>query len=307
MEKDKVIVSGVNGFVGHHVARELHNDGAYVVGIGRDKEVDADIYESVDEYHQADLTKDWPETSKAKAIIHLAGLAAVGPSFNNPQLYYEVNTSIVTNLCENYLKQDYRPRIIIVSSGAVYDSNQPMPINENGKTDHSSPYAISKVFNEKQAAFYRSQGLDCVIVRPFNHIGPGQSEGFILPDLYSRLDTLIETNECITAGNLENRRDYTDVRDIAKAYGKLALAPTLMHNTYNICSSVSISGKEILNELEEAMNLKKVNCKIDKSLIRPTDPQEIIGDASRLRDELGWEPKISIHQTVVDFVKSKNK
>ena len=307
MEKDKVVISGINGFVGHHVARELRSEGVSVIGISRETEVDSDISDVVDEYHQADLTDKWPETSKARAIINLAGLAAIGASFENPQMYYNVNTSIVTKLCENYLKRDYRPRIIIVSSGAVYDSNQPMPINEYGKTDHSSPYAISKVFNEKQAAFYRSQGLDCVVVRPFNHLGPGQSEGFILPDLYSRLDMLSETNECITAGNLENRRDYTDVRDIAKAYGKLALAPTLMHNTYNICSGVSISGREILNELEEAMNLKKVSCKIDKSLIRPTDPQEIIGDASRLRNELGWEPKISIHQTVVNFVKSKNK
>jgi len=211
---------------------------------------------------------------------------------------------MVTNLCEYYLKQESKPRIILVSSGAIYNPDQTMPINESGDISLSSPYSISKVLNENQAEYYRKRGLDCVVVRPFNHIGPGQSKGFILPDLFDRLSQLGE-NKTITTGNIETRRDYTDVRDIVKAYGRLALAETLKSNIYNICSGKSYSGVEILNILEEIMGLEEVVLEIDQSLVRPNDTPEIIGDSSRLKEELNWQPEIDINQTISDFVKSK--
>lgn len=304
MERDRVIISGINGFVGNHLAKELNNSGVEVVGIGQEDEVNPEISNIVGEYHQADLVETWPETLDAKAIIHLAGLAAVGPSFEKPQVYINANSAMVTNLCEYYLKQESKPRIILVSSGAIYNPDQTMPINESGDISLSSPYSISKVLNENQAEYYRKRGLDCVVVRPFNHIGPGQSKGFILPDLFERLSQLGE-NKTITTGNIETRRDYTDVRDIVKAYGRLALAETLKSNIYNICSGKSYSGVEILNILEEIMGLEEVVLEIDQSLVRPNDTPEIIGDSSRLKEELNWQPEIDINQTISDFVKSK--
>lgn len=306
MDKEKVVISGVNGFVGHHLARELHDAGISVVGIGRETEVSSEISNIVNEYHQADLVQTWPEIPNTKAVIHLAGLAAVAPSFDNPQFYINTNSSMVTNLCEYYVKQDKKPRIVIVSSGVTYSPNQPMPIAEDGVMGFSSPYAVSKVLNENQAAYYRSRGLDCVIVRPFNHIGPGQDKGFILPDFYDRLSSLKEGETTIITGNIETRRDYTDVRDIVRAYGKIALATTLKHNTYNICSGKSLSGADIFNALKSAMDLNDVGYEVNQSLVRPTDIANIVGDSSRLKDELGWEPQIDISQTVIDFVKSKN-
>lgn len=304
MDKEKVVISGVNGFVGHHLARELNSAGLLVVGVGQEATVNADISDIVFEYHQANLIEEWPNVPDVKAVVHLAGLAAVSPSFEKPQLYINANSSMVTNLCEYYLKQDSKPRIVIISSGAIYSPNQPMPISESGEIGFSSPYAVSKVLNENQVAYYRNRGLDCVIARPFNHIGPGQAEGFILPDFYGRLASIGEGERTIITGNIETKRDYTDVRDIARAYCKLALAPNLKNSIYNICSGVSLSGAEIFNELKDAMNLKEVNYKIDSSLVRPTDTKNIVGDASRLKNELGWSPEIDIHQTVIDFVKS---
>jgi GDP-4-dehydro-6-deoxy-D-mannose reductase len=196
--------------------------------------------------------------------------------------------------------------VIIVSSGAIYDSNQPMPITEDSKMGYTSPYAVSKVLTENQAAYYRNRGLDCIVARPFNHIGPGQDEGFILPDFYSRLSSLSENEKVISVGNIETRRDYTDVRDIVRAYGKLALTSTLQHATYNICSGKSLSGADILNGLKNAMNLTDIGFEIDQSLVRPTDIAEIVGDSSRLQNELNWKPEHDIQQTIVDFVNSKN-
>lgn len=305
MSKDRVVVSGINGFVGHHLAHELYNAGVAVIGVSQDPTVSDSIASYVEEYYQAELTESWPAIDNVKAIIHLAGLAAVGPSFDNPQLYINANSAMVTHLCEYYVKQDKKPRIVIVSSGAIYSSDQPMPINEGSKVGLSSPYAVSKVLNENQATYYRSRGLDCVIVRPFNHIGPGQNLGFILPDFYDRLANLEKGKTSIQTGNIETKRDYTDVRDIVKAYRKIALAPTLQHTLYNVCSGHSLSGAEIFNKLKNTLNLKDVTFEIDPALIRPTDIMNIVGDSSLLSNELDWHPEVSIDQTIKDFVKSK--
>jgi GDP-4-dehydro-6-deoxy-D-mannose reductase len=306
MEKTRIAVSGINGFVGHHLAKELSDNNISVIGIGHDHDLSPALEGIVDEYYSADLINNWPEVANVNAVIHLAGLAAVGPSFDDPQRYINGNSSMVTHLCEYYVKQTSKPRVIIVSSGAIYDSNQPMPITEDSKMGYTSPYAVSKVLTENQAAYYRNRGLDCIVARPFNHIGPGQDEGFILPDFYSRLSSLSENEKVISVGNIETRRDYTDVRDIVRAYGKLALTSTLQHATYNICSGKSLSGADILNGLKNAMNLTDIGFEIDQSLVRPTDIAEIVGDSSRLQNELNWKPEHDIQQTIVDFVNSKN-
>lgn len=304
LNKDTVIVTGINGFVGGHLARELHSQGLSVIGIGTDKGATPKLSEILSDYYQADLSERWPETPNVKAIIHLAGLAAVGPSFDDPQKYINLNSAMVTNLCEYYVNKNHKPRIILVSSGAIYDGHQPIPINESGTIGLTSPYAVSKVLNENQATYYRQRGLDCVVVRPFNHIGPGQALGFILPDFYARLSQLDDKSSVIRVGNINTKRDYTDVRDIVKAYGKIALADSLEHTVYNVCSGVSVSGSEILTELQAAMGRTNVSFEIDPALVRPTDIKNIVGDSSYLKEELGWAPQIPLQQTITDFVKS---
>jgi GDP-4-dehydro-6-deoxy-D-mannose reductase len=302
MEKTRIAVSGINGFVGHHLARELVDNNISVVGIGHDNELSPALEGVVDEYYSADLINEWPPIDNVRSVIHLAGLAAVGPSFDDPQRYLNGNSAMVTNLCEYYIKQEAKPRVVIVSSGAIYDPDQPMPISEEGAVGFTSPYAVSKVLVENQAKYYRSRGLECTVVRPFNHIGPGQDKGFILPDFYSRLSSLASDEKAISVGNIKTRRDYTDVRDIVRAYAKIALANTLAYDTYNVCSGKSLSGIDIFNELKQAMHLTDVSFEIDPSLVRPTDIMEISGDSSRLQDELGWRIEHPIEQTVADFV-----
>ncbi len=298
MEKT-VAVTGVNGFVGRHLTKELQDAGCRVIGISREDRCDF-----VDEYYTSDLSQSWPsEVGDVNAIIHLAGLAAVGPSFDNPQMYINLNSAMVTNLCEAYVNQDKKPRIIIISSGSIYDPAQPLPISENGKIGFNSPYSVSKILVENQAEYYRSRGIDCVVVRPFNHIGPGQLPGFLVPDLYEKISTALK-DSAISVGNLETKRDYTDVRDIVRAYGKLALADALAHSLYNVCSSKSLSGVEIFELMKKEMNRPDVTYSIDPSLVRPTDIPEITGDPTRLQTELDWKPEISIEQTLHDFVKA---
>lgn len=297
----KVIISGVNGFVGNHLANELHHNRCDVVGIGRE-----DKCEYVDTYHRSDLAQEWPDnTANVDAVIHLAGLAAVGPSFEQPQTYINLNSAMVTNLCEYYLKQEKKPRIVIVSSGSIYNPNQPLPINEDGEIGFNSPYSVSKILVENQAEYYRNRGLDCIVVRPFNHIGPGQLNGFIVPDLLEKI-VAAEQGASISVGNLETKRDYTDVRDIVKAYGKLALADTLSHTVYNVCSGNSHAGKEIFDLITSKTGRTDVTYETDPSLVRPSDIPEIVGDSTRLKDELGWTPEIPLEQTIEDIVAARN-
>lgn len=303
MHNKRIIITGINGFVGHHLASRLKNSGVNIVGIGHDPSVSESLKDIVETYYSQDLVEAWPDTGEVDGVIHLAGLAAVGPSFDAPQRYINMNSAMVTNMCEYYLKQKKRPRILLVSSGAIYDSNQQLPINEDGRVNFGSPYAVSKVLNENQAKYYRNRGLDCVIARPFNHIGPGQAKGFILPDFYERISEV--TTHTIKVGNIDTKRDYTDVRDIVNAYVLLISASELKSDVYNICSSKSLSGWEILNKLKKELNRPEIEFEIDPSLVRPTDIVEITGDSSRIRGELGWQPIISIDQTIADFVASK--
>ena len=126
------------------------------------------------------------------------------------------------NLLDHAKTSNMQGRAIVVSSGALYDPNQPLPISEESATSPTSPYAIGKLASEHVVDYFRNRGLDAVIARPFNHIGPGQKEGFILPDIYAQLSSVGSGGE-IQVGNLNTRRDYTDVRDIVAGYKALAL------------------------------------------------------------------------------------
>lgn len=304
MANKRIVITGVNGFVGHHVARALFDADVSVIGVGNNHQLSTSLASVVEEYYQQDLAVAWPDIPQIDGVIHLAALAVVGQSFERPQEYITTNSAIMTNLCEYYLRQDKKPRILLASSGTLYNPNQPLPINEDGEIAFSSPYSVSKALNEHQAAYYKSRGLDCVVVRPFNHIGPGQAKGFILPDFYDRI---VNTKESvIRVGNINTKRDYTDVRDVANAYTSLLLAPEIKSFVYNVCSGKSLSGRELLELLKKSLNRNDITFEIDPALIRPTDIPEIIGDASRLQLEIGWIPQIPISQTIRDFVASNS-
>lgn len=301
----KIVITGINGFVGHHLTNELASNNVSVVGIGYEGKLSKALENVVDSYVSADLTKEWPDIGSVDGIIHLAGFAAVGPSFDSPQKYIDGNSSMVTNMCEYYVSRNENPRTVVISSGAIYEADQPMPIDEKGAIGLNSPYAVSKVLTENQAEYYTKRGLDCVVLRPFNHIGPGQAEGFILPDLYKQIND--SEDGVIHVGNLETKRDYTDVRDIVRAYTKIALASSLDHNLYNVCSGKSLSGLEILQILKKYMGREDIVTKVDQTKIRPNDTMEITGDSMRLQSELNWRPEIDIDQTIADFVSSRNR
>ena len=177
-----------------------------------------------------------------------------------------------------------------------------MPISESGAVSFNSPYAVSKILNENQAAYYNLRGLECVVMRPFNHIGPGQLPGFLVPDLIEKIRARTG-DEPITVGNLDTKRDYTDVRDVVSAYRLVATHPeTPKELVYNVCSGESLSGKTILSTISSAMGIDEPPIVVDQSLIRPNDAPDIVGNSQQLSQEFGWVKKFSIDQTIHDIL-----
>jgi GDP-4-dehydro-6-deoxy-D-mannose reductase len=295
-----LVVTGASGFVGRHLAAIASGAGYRVWAIGREDTAPAELA-GVERYVGADLAAGWPITETVDAIVHLAGLAAVGPSFREPQRYLEVNSAMMTALGESLLAQEARTRVVVVSSGAVYSSNSGEPIDERVDTIPNSPYAVAKLLVETQTRYYRHRGLDAVVARPFNHIGPGQSRGFLVPDLTAALRDAPEGTP-LTVGNLDTARDYTDVRDVARAYLALIEAPTLRRFVYNVASGDSRTGREVLAVIADALGRGIPPLVVDPARLRPGDPPRVVASAAALREELGWEPTVDWRTSVREYI-----
>jgi len=300
----KVLVTGANGFVGQHLVRELSENDITVVGVGGSiGSHDKSPY--ITEYLELDLTKT-DEVSKldfkgVDGVIHLAGLAAIGASFDDPMLYISTNIGIEVNLYEAALAQKVSPRFLIISTGALYDPAAHLPLTESSNILPSSPYSVSKIGQEQMARYYHGRQLDSIIARPFNHIGPGQSPGFIVPDLAQQIVAVLDHRASeVMVGNLDAQRDYTDVRDIVRAY-RLLLEKGLSGEIYNICSGTPRSGHDILAGLSQAAGVEpKVSQ--DKSKLRPSDNPIIYGDHQKLTTDTGWQPEIALETTLSDVI-----
>jgi GDP-4-dehydro-6-deoxy-D-mannose reductase len=208
---------------------------------------------------------------------------------------------IEINLFETALQQGVKPRFLIISSGTLYDPQASQPLTEESPVLANSPYAVSKIGQEQMALYYATRGFETIIVRPFNHIGPGQGSGFIVPDFAQQL-VAIEKGEQqeMLVGNLDAKRDYTDVRDIVRAY-HLLIEKGRSGEVYNICSGRPLSGHEILEDLSQAAGLQP-HIKQDPSKMRPSDTPEVSGSHQKLTADTGWQPEISLETTFKDVI-----
>jgi GDP-4-dehydro-6-deoxy-D-mannose reductase len=299
MYMSKVLITGAGGFVGRHLTKELTDNGYEVVT------VDRSVKKSSPNSLQIDLNSakavEQIDFSEITAVMHLAGLAAVGPSFDDPMNYISTNVGIECNLFEEASKQGHKPKFLIVSTGALYDATAPLPLDENSRISPSSPYAVSKLGQEQLALYYTNRGFECVIARPFNHIGPGQGPGFIVPDIAQQVvECETGSKDEVLVGNLDAKRDYTDVRDIARAY-RLLIEKGVSGEVYNICSGRALSGHEILEGIVGVVGNSPKIAKNPK-LMRPADNPVIYGNNNKLKEATGWQPEIDIKQTLTDVV-----
>lgn len=301
----KILVTGANGFVGQHLVKELADNGMTVVGVGGHAGA-SERSPYVNEYLVLDLN-DAEAVSKqldfkdVDGVIHLAGLAAVGPSFDKPLEYITTNVGIEINLFEAALAQGAKPKFLIISSGSLYDAKAPLPLTEESPVVPGSPYAVSKIGQEEMAFHYGLRGFECMVARPFNHIGPGQNPGFLVPDVAQQIIACERGEQSeILVGNLDAKRDYTDVRDIVRAY-RLLLEKGESGQLYNICSGEAVSGHDIVDGLMKAAG-SEAPLKQDQARMRPSDNPEIYGDSSKLHGSTGWQPEVPLGTTLKDVI-----
>jgi GDP-4-dehydro-6-deoxy-D-mannose reductase len=304
---DGVLVTGAGGFVGGHLLELLRAGGARLVGWRRPGEMPhpflADIeWRDVELLDGAAIDRALGEAAPT-AIFHLAGAAHVGQSWNTIRQTYEGNVLATHRLFESLRRLRLSPRILVAGSATIYRP-QDRPLVEDDPLAPTSPYAASKLAQEMLArAQWADTGLPSLIVRSFNHVGPRQAPDYVAPSI-ARQVALIEAGQAepvLTVGNLEARRDLTDVRDTVRAYVALMERgePGL---PYNVCSGRPLAIGELLDVF---LSRARVPVRIvqDPRRFRPNDPPLLVGDHSRLTRATGWAPRIPVGQTVDDLLK----
>ncbi len=238
-------------------------------------------------------------------VYHLAGQAFVGQSWSDPWGTIEVNVRAQLNLLEAALAERLNPRLLSVGSMEEYGRVAPadLPIHEDHPLRPDSPYGVSKVAQDMLGLqYFLSRGLPIIRVRPFNHIGPRQSRRFVAPAFASQIAAIEEGRQppVIQVGNLSACRDFTDVRDVVRAY-MLALEHGEPGAVYNIGSGQSHSIQSLLDRLLSLSKIK-ITVETDATRLRPSDVPDVVCDASRLRAATGWQPRISFEQSLGDLL-----
>jgi len=242
--------------------------------------------------------------SAPDAIYHLAALTHVGRSWDDPGANFAVNAGGTLHVLEAARACPSPPRVLLVSSSEVYGAvaDAQLPLTEAAPLAPVSPYAASKVAAEYLGIqAYLGYGLGVVRVRPFNHIGPGQANSFVVAALASRIVQAQQSGRSeIVVGNLQARRDFTDVRDVVRAY-RMLVVEGAAGEVYNICSGTAISIAELARRLIETAGAD-LRLVVDPDLVQPVDIPVLYGDPSRLAEATGWRVEHPLADTLRDVL-----
>jgi GDP-4-dehydro-6-deoxy-D-mannose reductase len=253
----------------------------------------------------AEAARQLIEQVRPDRIYHLAGQAFVGDSWSRPWDTIETNMRAQVNLLEAVVAAGLTPRILVVGSAEEYGRVDPqsLPIAEDSPLLPDSPYALSKIGQDLLGLQYHlSHGLPIVRVRPFNHIGPRQNHRFVAPAFASQI-AAIEAGQqppVLQVGNLSARRDFTDVRDMARAYA-LAVESGAAGQVYNVGSGRSWSVQELLAVLLSFATVS-IRVELDPARLRPIDVPDLVAQARKFKQRTGWEPQISFEQSLRDLL-----
>ena len=305
----RVLITGATGFVGGYLVAHLRaahpnwsdevitgttfNGGAAPKG--------ADIVPC--DLRDAAATAALVERVRPDAVFHLAGQSNVPISFADPEGTLTNNITGALHLLEACRTHTPAARLLIVSSAEVYGPTPPeaQPLREDRPLRPVSPYAVSKAAVEMLALQYaHSYGQDIIVARPFNHVGPGQSEKFVV-SRFAREIARIERGEqgVLRVGNLAAARDFSDVRDIVRAYDTL-IERGERGGVYNIGRGAAMTVEAVLDTLR-GLAAVPVRTEIDPAIFRPSDAPLLVADTARMR-AVGWEPQIPFAQTATDIL-----
>ncbi|MBI5960283.1 MAG: GDP-mannose 4,6-dehydratase [Chloroflexi bacterium] len=308
----RVFITGAGGFAGGHLVDHLLAEpdttiyAAVFLPPGQNPRLDKRPVTQIQaDLREAAAVRSALDRAQPDIVIHLAALAHVGKSFDNPWETLENNILVQVNLLESIRQLNLHPRILVVSSAEIYGSGKAdtTPPNEDHFFAPTNPYSVSKVTQDMLGLqYFLAHRMSIIRARPFNHIGPGQGAGFAAADFASQI-AAIEAGQrepAMYVGNLTAERDFTDVRDVVRAYW-LMVTQGEPGEAYNICSGKGYSIQHLLDTLL-SYSTAQIEVRHDPALMRPVDVPRRVGDASKLRQRTGWEPIIPFEQSLLDIL-----
>ena len=238
-------------------------------------------------------------------ILHLASISSVAESWHKPQYCFYNNTNIFLNLMEAVRETGIEPRILSVGSSEEYGnySIEEMPLRESHGLHPCNPYAIARVSQELLSQLYsHSYGLDIVMTRSFNHIGPRQRDIFVISSFVKQLcmAAMRSRKAIMEVGNIDIVRDFLDVRDVAYAY-YLLLQKGANGEIYNVCSGNGVRLGDVIEKIASMLSVS-VELKISQARLRPSDNMVIIGNNEKIKNELAWRPSYTLEQSLKDMI-----
>lgn len=298
----KIFITGINGFVGKHLLEAYSEDevfGLVKSSTGSLENVITLSGDILDKKRIEDIIRE----IRPDVIFHLAALTSPAESLKTPVETINNNVTGQLNILEAVRNLNLNCKMLVVSSAEVYGNvdEKNIPTSESVELLPNTPYGVSKATQDLLGFQYnKSYGIHTVRVRPFNHIGPGQAPVFVV-SAFARQIAMIEKGQqdkVIKVGNLSPKRDFTDVRDVVRAY-KFLIEKGKAGEVYNIGSGKSYAISEILDIL---LSFSKENIEIveNPELIRKVDVKELRCDFSKLKNETGWEPEIPIEKSLED-------
>jgi len=305
----KALITGIEGFVGSHLAELLIRKGVEVGGIIYEKNainiphIQKQIVPFHSDIRDGKKLKRVIKGFKPDQIYHLAAMSSVRDSLESPRVCFDINVMGTIALLEAVRASDYNPRLLLVGSGEEYGPSRSVPLTEDSPLNPITPYALSKACMEMAGMmYYRAFSLPIIRVRSFNHTGPRQSTLGVCSD-FARQIGEIEAGKrkpLLMVGNISAKRDFSDVRDIVRGYW-LAMKKGKPGEIYNLCSGKAYSIKDILKILL-SMSTKKITVRVRKERLRPLDIPILQGSYARAKKELGWTPTIPLQQTLGDLL-----
>jgi len=290
----RALITGAGGFAGGHLAAHCRASGDDIVEVSRSAGTDL---------LDAAAARAAVAAARPEVVYHLAARAHVGESWDDPAGFLRDNVAMALNVLEAVRAEAPEATVVAVASSELYGPPERMPVDEEAPIRPQNPYAVSKASADLLAGFYAdAHGLRVIRPRAFNHAGPGQTPIYAIASFARQAAAAAERGEdpiVFRTGNAHTRRDYTDVRDVVRAYR--LLAERAEPGIYNVCSGRSTSAAELLAMLAEAAGAG-LEHQIDPDLVRAHEVMEVRGDPGRLRAATGWEPEIPLDRTLADTV-----
>jgi len=310
----KFLITGISGFVGQHFIDYLEDNKieAQIMGVDLEENIPERSYTYVSQgFKKIDLLSGQDIERvlfefKPDYVLHLASYSSVAFSWKEPVQSFQNNMNVFLNLVETIRRLGLNTRMLSVGSSESYGNinRDHLPLVEDSPLDPVSPYAVARVSQELLSKVYaKAYGIDLIITRSFNHIGPGQKDIFVIASFARQIMELKKRGEkrgVLTTGDLDIVRDFLDVRDVVRAY-YLLLTRGIKGRVYNVCSGQGCALRELVESMAVIAGIE-ITTKLNPAFVRPTDNKIIIGSSKRIYDELGWIPTISLRQSLEDIL-----